>query len=105
MTNGFRMFTGGQPTPGKPIGLRGAAPALSGLVGKPKKACAQDKKKIKEKEKKRRRWEGREGLELSILVGLGLEEDSSPPPSAGAPLGPLDPKARPPPSHLYIRRF
>ena len=32
MTNGFQMFTGGQPTPGKPIGLGGGAPALVGLV-------------------------------------------------------------------------
>ena len=39
MTNGFRVFTGwGQPTPGKPIGLGGGAPALGGLVGQPKKA-------------------------------------------------------------------
>ena len=32
MTNGFREFTGGAPTPGKPMGVGGAAPALSGLV-------------------------------------------------------------------------
>ena len=46
MTNGFRVFTeGGQPTPGKPIGLGGGAPALVGLVGQPKKAlCAKDRK-------------------------------------------------------------
>ena len=44
MTNGFREFTrgGGQPTPGKPIGLWGGAQALGGLVGQPKKAlCAK----------------------------------------------------------------
>ena len=43
MTNGFREFTGGggQRTPGKPIGHEGGAPALSGLVGRPKRAlCA-----------------------------------------------------------------
>ena len=54
MTNGFREFTGGggQPTPEKPIGHKGGAPALSGLVGQPKRAlCAKDKKS-KEKEKK-----------------------------------------------------
>ena len=87
MTNGFRMFTGGQPTPGKPIGLRGAAPALSGLVGQLKRPYAQEKKKSKEKEKEKRgKWEGRKGLHLPILVGLGLEDDSSSPPSAD-PLG------------------
>ena len=52
---------GGQPTPGKPIGLGGGAPALSGLVGQPKRALCAIEIKIKEKEKKGR-WEGREGL-------------------------------------------
>ena len=66
---------GGQPTPGKPIGLGGGAPALGGLVGQPKRAlCAKDRKS---KRKKKRRWERREGLHFPILVGLGLEEDSS----------------------------
>ena len=67
---------GGQTTPGKPIGLGGGAPALGGLVGQPKRALCAIEIKIKEKEKKGR-WEGREGLHLPILVGLGLEEDSS----------------------------
>ena len=50
MTNGFREFTGGQPTPGKPIGLGGGAPALSGLVGQPKRAlCALEEKSKREK--------------------------------------------------------
>ena len=42
MTNGFREFTGGgQPTPGKPIGVEGGTPALSGLVIQPKRGlCA-----------------------------------------------------------------
>ena len=43
MTNGFRDFTGGEGAthPGKPIGLEGGTPALSGLVGQPKRAlCA-----------------------------------------------------------------
>ena len=36
---------GGQPTPGKPIGLGGGTPALSGLVGQPKRAlCALEEK-------------------------------------------------------------
>ena len=54
MTNGFREFTGGggQPTPGKPIGIGGATPALSGLVGQPTSALCAIEIKIKEKEKK-----------------------------------------------------
>ena len=48
MTNGFREFTGGAPTPGKPIGTGGAAPALSGLVGQPKRGlCALGRKRNK----------------------------------------------------------
>ena len=55
MTNGFREFTGGgQPTPGKPIGLEGGTPALSGLVGQPKRGPMHIGRKIKEKEKERR---------------------------------------------------
>ena len=51
MTNGFREVTGGrgQPTPGKPIGLKGGAPALSGLVGQPKRALCAKKRKSREK--------------------------------------------------------
>ena len=44
---------GGQPTPGKPIGLGGGAPALGGLLGQPKKALCVKDKKSKRKEKKR----------------------------------------------------
>ena len=53
MTNGFREFTGGgEPTPGKPIGLGGGTPALSGLVGQPKRAlCAKKEKSIEKKKK------------------------------------------------------
>ena len=43
---------GGQPTPGKPIGLGGGTPALSGLVGQPKKALCAIGRKSKRKEKK-----------------------------------------------------
>ena len=43
---------GGQPTPGKPIGLGGGAPALGGLVGQPKKALCAIDRKSKRKEKK-----------------------------------------------------
>ena len=54
MTNGFREFTGGgQPTPGKPIGIWGVTPALSGLVGQPKKALCAIGRKSKRKGKKR----------------------------------------------------
>ena len=53
MTNGFRVVTGGQPTPGKPIGIGVGAPALSGLVGQPKIALCAIGRKIKEKRKKR----------------------------------------------------
>ena len=54
---------GGQPTPGKPIGLRGAAPALSGLVGQPKRPYVQENKKSKEKEK---RGSGKEGKDSTF---------------------------------------
>ena len=59
---------GGQPTPGKPIGLEGGAPALSGLVGQPKKGPMRIGRKIKEKEKKRRRWEGKTLYQKKIFV-------------------------------------
>ena len=42
---------GGKPTPGQPNGPRGGAPALSGLVGQPKKAlCAIGRKSKRKKE-------------------------------------------------------
>ena len=40
---------GGQPTRGKPNGLRGGAPTLSGLVGQPKRALAPREEKPKRK--------------------------------------------------------
>ena len=62
MTNGFRVFTGGQPTPGKPIGLGGGTPSLSGLVGQPKKAlCA-----IGRKSKRKKRGGGKKGKDSSF---------------------------------------
>ena len=76
---------GGQPTPGKPIGLGGGAPALSGLVGQPKRPYAQEKRNQMKKEKKGK-WESGEGLHLPNLVGFGLEGEASPPGSAD-PLG------------------
>ena len=70
---------GGQPTPGKPIGIGVGAPALSGLVGLPKRALCAIGRKSKRKEKKRRRWEKGEGLLLPNLVGFSLEGEDSPP--------------------------
>ena len=53
MTNGFRSSTGrGQPTREEAKRLCGGTPALSGLVGKPKRALALEIKKSKRKEKK-----------------------------------------------------
>ena len=76
MTNGFRVFTGGAAHPGeahRPWGWR-TSPWWAG--GTAQEGPMRHRKKIKEKEKKGR-WERREGLHFPILVGLGLEEDSS----------------------------
>ena len=90
---------GGQPTPGKPIGLGGGAPALGGLVGQPKKALCAIGRKSK---RKKRRWEKGEGLLLPNLVGLGLEGEGSPVRFGRHPWESLDPKARlPPPPPIY----
>ena len=103
MTNGFREFTGGgQPTPGKPIGLGGGAPALSGLVGQPKRALCAIGKKIKEKRKKG--GGGKEGKDSSHQTKLDSVWRGSPPPLARpTPLGLLEPqgKAPLPPSYIY----
>ena len=101
---GSGCSSGGEPTPGKPIGLGGGAPALGGLVGQPKKALCAIGRKSKRKEKKRR-WEKGEGLLLPNLVGFGLEGEDSPPWLSRTPWGSLDPKARLPLFPLYIRRF
>ena len=105
MTNGFREFTGGgQPTPGKPIGLGGGTPALSGLVGQPTRALCAKRRKSKRKEKKRRRWEGRK--DSSHQTKSDSVWGGSPPPLARpTPWGSLDPKARSPSLLLYIWRF
>ena len=77
MTNGFREFTGGgNPPQGKPIGIEGGAPALSGLVRKPKRAlCALEEKS----KRKKRRWEREEGLHLPNQVDFGLGGGDLPP--------------------------
>ena len=94
---------GGQPTPGKPIGLGGGTPALSGLVGQPKKAlCAIGRKS---KRKKGRRWEREEGLHLPNQVDFGLGGGDLPPWARPSPWESLDPKARSPLLLLYIVGF
>ena len=66
------VHRGGQPTPGKPIGLGGDTPALSGLVGQPTSALRAKEKKIK-RERKKKEEVGRKGDSLPPnLVQLGL---------------------------------
>ena len=57
MTNGFREFTGGATHPGEAHRPWGGTPALSGLVGQPKKALCVIGRKSKRKKGK---WENRE---------------------------------------------
>ena len=87
MTNGFREFTGGgggEPPPRGPI---------------------HQEKEIKGKEKKRgKKWEGR-GTPPTKPSPTRFGGGVLPPLARPTPWGSLDPKARPPPSHLYIRRF
>ena len=94
---------GGQPTLGKPIGLEGGTPALSGLVGQPKRALCALEEKIKEKEKKGG-GKGRKDSHPPNQVQLGLGGRPSPLGSAD-PLGLLEPQGKAPLSHLNIRRF
>ncbi len=91
---------GGTTHPGGPKDLGGGAPALSGLVGQPKKAlCAIG---IKSKRKKRRRWEREEGLHLSNQVGLGLGGGRPSPLARPTPLGVLGTQGKaPPPPPIY----
>ena len=88
---------GGQPTPGKPIGLGGDTPALSGLVGQPTSALCAKEKKIK-REKKEKEEVGRKGDSLPPnLVQLGLGGGESPPPwTRPTPLGLLEPQGKVP---------
>ena len=65
----------GTTHPGGPKDLGGGAPSR---WGQPKAVLRKRERKTKRRErKKKERWEKREGLHLPILVGLGLEEDSS----------------------------
>ena len=105
MTNGFRVFTrGGQPTPGKLIGLGGGAPALSALVGQPKKAlCAIGRKPKRKGKKEEVGKRGRTPPSKPSWIRFG--RGGLPPWLGRTPWGSLDPKARLPLFPLYIRRF
>ena len=80
MTNGFCVFNGGAAHPGEAHRPWGDTPALSGLVGQPKRGlCAKDKKS---KEKKKKREEvGREG-DSSHQTKSNSVWGGSPPPLA-----------------------
>ena len=96
---------GGQPTPGKPIGLGGDTPALSGLVGQPTSALCAIEIKIKEKEKKKEEV-GRKGDSLPPnLVQLGLGGGESSPLARLTPLRVLGPQGKvplPPPIYMGL---
>ncbi|KAI5017667.1 hypothetical protein ZWY2020_042555, partial [Hordeum vulgare] len=66
----IRSSPGGQPNPGKPIGIWGDTPALSGLVGQPTSALCAKEKKIKRERKKRRS----RSLPCSILLHVKDDE-------------------------------
>ena len=85
---------GGKPTPGKPIGHKGGAPALSGLVGQPKRALCAIEIKIKEKKK----GGGKEGKDSHPpnQVQLGLGGGAFPPWTRPTPLGLLEPQGKAP---------
>ena len=107
--NGFRVFTGRGHPPGsesnRPMGVWGAAPALSGLVGQPKRALCAKKKKSREKKKKEE--VGRKGRTPSHQTKSNSVWGGEPSPLGlgRTPWGLLSPKERPLPSHLYIQRF
>ena len=94
---------GGTTHPGGPKDLGGGAPSR---WGQPKAVLRKSERKPKEeKEKKRERWKRREGLHLPILVGLGLEEDSSSPWSR-SPWGFIEPQGKPPlPPPIYMEQL
>ena len=97
MTNGFREFTGGgQPTPGKPMDLGGGTPALSGLVGQPKKALCAIGRKSKRKEKKEEVGKGRR-TPPSKPSWIRFGRGDLPPLARPKPLGVLGPQGKAPP--------
>ena len=107
MTNGFRVFTGGGGAthPGeahRPWGWR-TSPWWAG--GTAQEGPMRQRIRNQRERKKKGRWERKEGLHLPIQVGFGLEGEDFPPWLGRPPWGSLSPKARSPPSHLYIRRY
>ena len=105
MTNGFREFTGGgQPTPGKPIGIWGVTPALSGLVGQPTNPLCAKREKIKGKKKKGRSGKG-EGLPPTKPSRTRFGGGESSPLARPTPWGSLGPQGKvplPPPIYMGL---
>ena len=104
MTNGFRGFTGGgQPTPGKPIGIWGSHQPLVGWWDSPQVLYPPSEEKSRGKEKKREEVGREEDSLPPNLVQLGLGGGESPPPWLGRPLeGPWTPRQGPlPPTYIY----
>ena len=87
---------GGQPTPGKPIGIEGGAPALSGLVGQPKRSLCTLEEKSKRKGKKEEMGKERRTPPTKpsrTRFGGG----DLPPLAQPTPLGILEPQGKAPP--------
>ena len=105
MTNGFREFTGGgQPTPGKPIGIWGVTPALSGLVGQPTNPLCAKIEKSKERKKKGRSGKG-EGLPPTKPSRTRFGGGESSPLARPTPWGSLGPQGKvplPPPIYMGL---
>jgi len=97
-SRGFPEWSGneGQPTPGKPIGLGGGAPALGGLVGQPKKAlCAIDRKSKRKEKKEEVGKGGRTPPSKPSWTRFG--RGGFPPLARPNPLGVLGPQGKAPP--------
>ena len=87
---------GGQPTPGKPIGLGGGAPALSGLVGQPKRALCALEENQREKKKKEEVGKGRR-TPPSKPSWIRFGRGDLPPLARPKSLGVLGPQGKAPP--------